>query len=124
MTTRRGHWRRSCRGSDLQARLRVLPRPIRITLALLPTRSAQSSASRRVALARTALAAWDLIAGRLVRPFDLELPVPFAYWIVCPKPSARLAKIAAFSDWLIAEASADARQLEQVKFNTNGRKAS
>jgi LysR family transcriptional regulator, glycine cleavage system transcriptional activator len=77
-----------------------------------------------VALARTALAAWDLIGGRLVRPFDLELPVPFAYWIVCPKPSAKLAKIAAFTDWLIAEASADARQLEEVKFNTNGRKAS
>jgi len=77
-----------------------------------------------VALARTALAAWDLIGGRLVRPFDLEMPVPFAYWIVCPKPSARLAKIVAFSDWLIAEAAADARQLQQLKSRANGRKRS
>ena len=30
-----------------------------------------------VALARTGLAAWDLIAGRLVRPFSLALPVPY-----------------------------------------------
>jgi LysR family glycine cleavage system transcriptional activator len=75
-----------------------------------------------VALARTALVAWDLIGGRLVRPFDLEMPVPFAYWIVCPKPSAKLAKIVAFSEWLIAEAAEDARQLERLKSKANGRK--
>jgi LysR family glycine cleavage system transcriptional activator len=35
-----------------------------------------------IALARTALAAWDLCAGRLVRPFTLALKAPYAYWIV------------------------------------------
>ena len=75
-----------------------------------------------VALARTALAAWDLIGGRLVRPFDLEMPVPFAYWIVCPKPSAKLPKIVAFSEWLIAEAAEDARQLERLRSKANARK--
>jgi LysR family transcriptional regulator, glycine cleavage system transcriptional activator len=35
-----------------------------------------------IALARTALAAWDLCAGRLVRPFTLALRAPYAYWIV------------------------------------------
>jgi len=75
-----------------------------------------------VALARTALAAWDLIGGRLVRPFDLEMPVPFAYWIVCPKPSAKLAKIVAFTDWLIAEAAEDSRQLERLRSKASGRK--
>jgi LysR family glycine cleavage system transcriptional activator len=35
-----------------------------------------------VALARTTLAAWDLINGRLVRPFAVSLRVPNAYWIV------------------------------------------
>jgi LysR family glycine cleavage system transcriptional activator len=68
-----------------------------------------------VALARSALAAWDLIAGRLVRPFKLALPVPYAYWIVCPKVTAKLPKIVAFRDWLLSEAEADARRLAQMQ---------
>ena len=68
-----------------------------------------------VALARTALAAWDLIGGRLVRPFEIAMPVSFAYWIVCSKAVAKLPKIVAFNDWLLAEAAADARQLEGLK---------
>jgi LysR family glycine cleavage system transcriptional activator len=68
-----------------------------------------------VALARTALAAWDLIGGRLVRPFEIAMPVSFAYWIVCSKAVAKLPKIVAFSEWLLAEAAADARQLEGLK---------
>ncbi|MFT5391079.1 MAG: LysR family glycine cleavage system transcriptional activator [Gammaproteobacteria bacterium] len=43
-----------------------------------------------VALARTGLAAWDLTAGRLVRPFPLALPVSYAYWIVCPPTTSNL----------------------------------
>jgi LysR family glycine cleavage system transcriptional activator len=68
-----------------------------------------------VALARTALAAWDLIGGRLVRPFSVALPVPYAYWIVCPKTAAKLPKIAAFSEWLLAEAAEDERQLRKLR---------
>ena len=68
-----------------------------------------------VSLARTALGARDLIAGRLVRPFDLDLPVRYAYWIVCPKTTALLPKIAAFREWLLGEAAADARGLERLK---------
>lgn len=64
-----------------------------------------------VALARSALATWDLIAGRLVCPFALTLPVPYAYWIVCPKATAKLPKIAIFRDWLLSEAAVDERQL-------------
>ena len=67
-----------------------------------------------VALARSALAAWDLIGGRLVRPFDLSLPVSYAYWIVCPKATAKLPKIVIFRDWLLAEAAKDARQLREI----------
>ena len=67
-----------------------------------------------VALARSALAAWDLIGGRLVRPFALALPVPYAYWIVCPKATAKLPKIATFRDWLLAEAANDQRQLAKL----------
>ena len=68
-----------------------------------------------VALARTALAAWDLIGGRLVCPFDVAMPASYAYWIVCPRATAKLPKIAAFSEWLLAEAEEDARQLERLR---------
>jgi LysR family glycine cleavage system transcriptional activator len=71
-----------------------------------------------VALARTALAAWDLIGGRLVRPFAMAMPLRYAYWIVCPKATARLPKIAAFSDWLLAEAAEDIRQLKGLASKT------
>ena len=64
-----------------------------------------------VALARTGLAAHDLITGRLVRPFELALPVSYAYWIVCPRATANLPKITTFRDWLLAEAAEDTRQL-------------
>lgn len=67
-----------------------------------------------VALARSALAARDLIAGRLVRPFALALPAPFAYYVVCPKATAARPKIALFRDWLLSEAAADARRLAEL----------
>ena len=67
-----------------------------------------------VVLARTALAAWDLIGRRLVRPFDIAMPASYAYWIVCPKATAKLPKIVAFSDWLLAEAAEDAQQLKRL----------
>jgi LysR family glycine cleavage system transcriptional activator len=66
-----------------------------------------------VVLARTALAAWDLLGGRLVRPFPTAMPAPFAYWIVCPKVNVKLPKIVAFTKWLLAEAAEDARQLSK-----------
>jgi LysR family glycine cleavage system transcriptional activator len=67
-----------------------------------------------IAMARTALAAWDLIGGRLVLPFALTFPVAYAYWIVCPKTTAKLPKIVAFVNWLQAEAAEDTRQLQQL----------
>ncbi len=67
-----------------------------------------------VALARTALAAWDLINGRLMCPFATALPVTYAYWIVCTKAAARLPKIGTFRDWLIGEAADDARRMARL----------
>jgi LysR family glycine cleavage system transcriptional activator len=66
-----------------------------------------------IALARTTLAAWDLINGRLVRPFSLSLPLSKTYWIICPKATASLPKIVTFRDRLLAEASSDLRQLQK-----------
>ena len=67
-----------------------------------------------VALARTALAAWDLINGRLVKPFDLALKLSKTYWIVCPKAASMQPKIVTFRDWLLAEAADDARRLRKM----------
>ena len=67
-----------------------------------------------VALARTTLAAWDLINGRLVRPFPESLPLSKTYWIVCPKVTSNVPKIVTFRDWLLAEASQDLRRLKKI----------
>lgn len=67
-----------------------------------------------IALARTTLAAWDLINGRLVLPLPHSLPLSKTYWIVCPKTTALLPKIATFRDWLLSEASSDLRRLKSL----------
>jgi LysR family glycine cleavage system transcriptional activator len=66
-----------------------------------------------IALARTTLAAWELINGRLVRPFTEALRLSKTYWIVCPKATSNLPKIVTFRDWLLTEAAQDLRQLKQ-----------
>jgi hypothetical protein len=55
----------------------------------------------------TALAAWDVIGGRLVASFRHgKCRFPTSYWIVCSKATP---KIVAFSAWLLAEVAQDAR---------------
>jgi LysR family transcriptional regulator, glycine cleavage system transcriptional activator len=67
-----------------------------------------------VALARTTLAAWDLIHGRLVRPFPETLRLSKTYWIICPKATAALPKIVTLRDWLLSEAAQDMRRLQKL----------
>ena len=69
-----------------------------------------------VALARTTLAARDIINGRLVRPIDVSLRMSNTYWIVCPKVTSSMPKIATFRNWLLAEAAEDARRLKAITF--------
>jgi LysR family glycine cleavage system transcriptional activator len=64
-------------------------------------------AGQGVALARGVLAADELAAGRLVRPFTLSLPTDYAYYFVCPGDTAEQPKIAAFREWLLAESKAE-----------------
>ena len=59
-----------------------------------------------VAISTSALAAADMAAGRLVRPFDLALSDAFAYFIVCPHGTAERPKIVAFREWIMGEARA------------------
>ena len=60
------------------------------------------------------MAAWDLINGRLVRPFPETLRLSKTYWIVCPKATSALPKIVTFRDWLLAEAADDLRRLKTL----------
>ena len=66
-----------------------------------------------IALARTTLAAWDLLNGRLVWPFPESLRLSKTYWIVCPKATSKVPKIVTFRGWLLAEASQDLRRLKK-----------
>ena len=76
-----------------------------------------------IALSRTTLAAWDLISGRLVRPFTDASRLSRTYWIVCPKATSQLPKIAIFRDWLVAEAAQDNRQLQELAAVATRRRA-
>jgi LysR family transcriptional regulator, glycine cleavage system transcriptional activator len=67
-----------------------------------------------IALARTALAAWDLVKGRLVRPIDTSLRMANTYWIVSPRAASDVPKIAAFRNWVLAEAAEDTRRLKAL----------
>ncbi len=61
-----------------------------------------------VAIGRSALAANDLAAGRLVGPFDLSLPWRMDYYVVCPRGNEHVPKIAVFADWLLETAAREA----------------
>ncbi|QBB69678.1 transcriptional regulator GcvA [Pseudolysobacter antarcticus] len=70
-----------------------------------------------IALGRLFLAADDIAAGRLVKPFAQRLANDFSYWLVYPKSAAEKPRIEAFSAWLFAEvqASIDAVALDLPK---------
>jgi len=59
-----------------------------------------------VALAQEALVRDDLASGRLVRPFDIDMPSDYANYVVTPEATADRPKVKAFRDWLLAEIAA------------------
>jgi LysR family glycine cleavage system transcriptional activator len=61
---------------------------------------------RGIALAKSTIAAADLSAGRVVRPFELSFPVDFAYYLVYPETKQSLPKVETFRRWLQREAKA------------------
>ena len=58
-----------------------------------------------VSLTSGVLVADDLAADQLCRPFDLSLPMIFAYYVVAPETTASRPKVAAFFDWILKEAA-------------------
>lgn len=61
-----------------------------------------------VALGRTTMVQPDLDAGRLVRPFDLDMRTEAGYYFVTPKGWEKRSNIKRFRDWLMAEVAAAA----------------
>lgn len=58
-----------------------------------------------VALAKNSWVDDDLRTGRLLRPFDISLPVDSAYYMVFPERHANDVRIATFVDWMRSEAA-------------------
>ena len=52
-----------------------------------------------------ALAAAELAVGRLIMPFELQVPLPSAYYLVCAETVLLRPAVVAFRDWLLDEAS-------------------
>jgi LysR family glycine cleavage system transcriptional activator len=63
-----------------------------------------------VALGMPVLAGSDLASGRLVAPLALSLPLKFAYYIVSGAETAERDDVAAFRNWLLAEAARDPKK--------------
>src|SRR5215475_6402210 len=59
-----------------------------------------------VALTEEALVRDDLANGRLVKPFDIDMPSEYAHYVVTPEATAERAKVRAFREWLLAEIAA------------------
>lgn len=68
-----------------------------------------------VVLSLMPLAAADVAAGRLVMPFDLSMPLPYAYYVISPAASAEQTHIGAFRDWLLQEAQSDSEQADKLR---------
>lgn len=64
-------------------------------------------AGQGVALAEEALVIDELRSGRLVKPFDIELPSPFSQWILTLPEKAERPDIRRFRNWMVAQADAD-----------------
>ena len=69
-------------------------------------------AGKGVALAKSQLALADLEAARLAIPFDMSVPIDFAYYLVCPEAKAKTPAVQAFMEWLRLCAAQTARHSE------------
>lgn len=79
-------------------------RGLRFSNAVLAVEAAL--AGQGVALALMPLVAADVEAGRLIVPFAYSMPSPYAYYMVIHRSLAGRPAVAAFRNWLLAEAGA------------------
>jgi LysR family glycine cleavage system transcriptional activator len=55
---------------------------------------------RVIALAKATLAADDLAAGRLVRLFEVSVPIALSYYLVYAERVTRSPRVVAFREWI------------------------
>ncbi len=67
-----------------------------------------------VALLANVMAEPEIRAGRLVQPFATRLPVKMNYHLVTSPTKARIAKVAAFREWILAESAYLREQSDQA----------
>jgi LysR family glycine cleavage system transcriptional activator len=60
-----------------------------------------------VLLAKSALVGGDIAAGRLIRLFDVVIPVAYAYYLVYDRSALADDRVAAFRTWVLDEVAAD-----------------
>jgi LysR family glycine cleavage system transcriptional activator len=58
-----------------------------------------------VALLASVMAEPEIAAGKLVQPFSARLPVKMNYHLVTSPHKARIAKVVAFREWVLAESA-------------------
>ena len=67
-----------------------------------------------VAMGRTSYVQDDISKGRLVVPFEIELPVDAGFYLVSPETRADSPKLSAFREWLLDVAHAKPEPLAQT----------
>lgn len=56
-----------------------------------------------IALVRRSIAMNEVLAGRLVRLFDIDAPSGWSYYFVCPPPLVASSRVQAFRTWIFDE---------------------
>lgn len=77
-----------------------------------------AAAGQGIALIRPTLAFNDLMAGRVVRLFDVTIPCPWNYYFVCPHGALQTPKMQAFRAWLLPEIAAFKLKLDRLMSDT------
>jgi LysR family glycine cleavage system transcriptional activator len=72
-----------------------------------PLAISAAAAGAGVAIANRRFVETDLEAGRLVIPFEIDLPSDSGYFLIYPRESASDARISAFRDWVLAQLAED-----------------
>ena len=60
-----------------------------------------------VVMGRAVLGERDLRLGRLIKPFDMELPVEYSFYLVAPPDKWMSKNVSAFRDWILEEIGSD-----------------
>ncbi len=67
-----------------------------------------------IALARSSLVYEELVAGSLVKLFDVTFPSPINYYFVCPEGMENRPEIDTFRNWLIVEGNRAQTEYEKM----------